>query len=158
MKLTSHEEFGFRCLVRIARSGESLTIPQISEAEGISQAYAAKLLRMLRCGGFIKSARGKSGGYSLSRPASQIVVGEVLEALGGKVFASDFCESHSGMLRVCTHSTNCSIRALWKRVQGALDQVLGRTTLLDVLRSEPQMDGFFTVLSSSCTPSVVRRL
>lgn len=149
MKLTSHEEYGFRCLVKIGSSGASLTIPEISEAEGISQAYVAKLLRILRRGGFIRSVRGKVGGYSLSRPASQIVVGEVLAALGGKMFESDFCDSHSGTSHVCAHSTDCSIRTLWKRVQVALDEVLGRTTLQDLLRSETQMDGFLTTLSSS---------
>ncbi len=151
MKLTAHEEYGFRCLVKIGSSGTSLTIPEISEAEGISQAYVAKLLRMLRRGGFVRSARGKVGGYSLSRPASQIVVGEVLAVLGGKMFESDFCESHSGASHVCAHSTDCSIRTLWRRVQVALDEVLGRTTLQDLLRSETQMDGFLTTLSSSRT-------
>lgn len=147
MKLTSHEEYGFRCLVKIGASGAALTIPEISEAEGISQAYAAKLLRTLRRGGFIRSARGKVGGYSLARPASQIVVGEVLAALGGKMFESDFCESHSGVSHVCAHSTDCSIRTLWRRVQVALDEVLGKTTLQDILRSESQMDSILTTLS-----------
>jgi len=148
MKLTAHEEYGFRCLVKIGSSGGSLTIPEISDAEGISQAYVAKLMRMLRRGGFVKSARGKVGGYSLARPASQIVVGEVLALLGGKMFESDFCESHSGTSHVCAHSTDCSIRTLWSRVQGALDEVLGRTTLADVLRSDPQVSAFLTTLPS----------
>lgn len=147
MKLTSHEEYGFRCLVKIGASGGALTIPEISEAEGISQAYAAKLLRILRKGGFIRSARGKVGGYSLARPANQIVVGEVLAVLGGKMFESDFCESHSGASHICAHSTDCSIRTLWRRVQVALDEVLGKTTLQDILRSESQMDGILTTLS-----------
>lgn len=149
MKLTSHEEYGFRCLVKIGSCSRALTIPEISEAEGISQPYVAKLLRMLRRGGFVKSARGKVGGYSLARPAGQIVVGEVLAALGGKMFESDFCESHSGQSHVCAHSTDCSIRTLWRRVQVALDEVLGRTTLQDLLRSETQMDGFLTTLAST---------
>lgn len=147
MKLTSHEEYGFRCLVKIGSSGGALTIPEISEAEGISQAYVAKLLRRLRKGGFVTSARGKVGGYSLARPAGQIVVGEVLAALGGKMFETDFCESHSGQAAICAHSTDCSIRTLWRRVQVALDEVLGRTTLQDVLRSEHQMDGLLTTLA-----------
>ena len=70
MKLTAHEEYGFRCLVQIGKRGP-LTIPEISEAEGISASYTAKLLRMLRRGGFITSARGKVGGYSLARPAER---------------------------------------------------------------------------------------
>jgi len=146
MKLTSHEEYGFRCLVKLGSSGGALTIPEISEAEGISQAYVGKLMRILRKGGFVRSARGKVGGYSLARPAGEIVVGEVLAALGGKMFETDFCESHSGQAKICAHSTDCSIRTLWRRVQVALDDVLSHTTLQDVLRSEHQMGGVLTTL------------
>ena len=148
MKLTSHEEYGFRCLVQIGKRGP-LTIPEISEAEGISPSYAAKLLRTLRRGGFITSARGKVGGYSLARPASGIVVGEVLAALGGKMFEKNFCDSHAGQAHICAHTTDCSIRTLWSRVQGALDEVLGKTTLQDVLRTDDQMTGLLTTLASS---------
>jgi Rrf2 family iron-sulfur cluster assembly transcriptional regulator len=142
MKLTSHEEYGFRCLVQIARRG-SLTIPEISDAEGISQAYAAKLLRTLRQGGFLTSVRGKDGGYTLARPAERIVVGEVLTVLGGKMFDTHFCESHAGQAHVCAHTSDCSIRTLWRRVQVALDEVLGKTTLQDLLQTEQQMTGWF---------------
>jgi len=145
MKLTSHEEYGVRCLLQIGRHGEAgaLTIPEISDAEGISPSYTAKLMRILRQGGFVTSARGKVGGYSLSRPASGIVVGEVLAVLGGRMFEKDFCDSHSGTAHVCAHTTDCSIRTLWRRVQGALDDVLGKTTLQDLLRTEEQMTGWF---------------
>ena len=67
MKLTSHDEYGLRCLIRLGQAGPGgrLTIPEISRAEGISEAYAAKLLRILRLGGFVTAARGP-GGYSLA--------------------------------------------------------------------------------------------
>ncbi len=146
MKLTAHEEYGFRCLVQIGKCGP-LTIPEISEAEGISPSYAAKLLRILRQGGFITSARGKVGGYSLARSANAIIVGEVLAALGGRMFEKNFCESHAGQAHVCAHSTDCSIRTLWSRVQGALDEVLGKTTLQDVLG--PDEHTWLTTLASS---------
>ena|SRR5579862_2098370 len=142
MKLTSHEEYGVRCLVQIARRG-SVTIPEISDAEGISQAYSAKLLRTLRQSGFIASARGKVGGYTLARPAEGIIVGEILAALGGKMFDAAFCDTHAGHAHVCAHTSDCSIRTLWRRVQGALDEVLGKTTLQDLLRTEEQMTGWF---------------
>jgi Rrf2 family protein len=142
MKLSSHEEYGLRCLVQIGRRG-SVTIPEISGAEGISQAYAAKLLRTLRQNGFIASIRGKEGGYSLARPAERIVVGEVLTAIGGKMFDSAFCETHAGQAHVCAHTSDCSIRTLWRRLQVALDEVLGKTTLQDLLRTEEQMTGWF---------------
>src|ERR1700691_4861893 len=79
MKLSAHEEYGLRCLLRIGLAGpdESLTIPEISQAEALSPAYAAKLLRILRRGGFITSARGKDGGYTPARPAGQSAIGGV---------------------------------------------------------------------------------
>ena len=101
MKLSAHEEYGLRCLLRIGLAGqdESLTIPEISQAEALSPAYAAKLLRMLRRGGFITSARGKVGGYTLSRPAGQIVIGDVIGVLGGRLFESKhFCHEHAGQI------------------------------------------------------------
>lgn len=141
MKFSSQEEYGLRCLLRLAQQGEgeSLTIPAISQAEGISTAYVAKLMRILRRGGFVESVRGKIGGYTLTRPPEQIVLGEVLALLGGRLFNPDFCEDHSGELDICRHSTECSIRSLWRAVQIAVNQVLGKTTLQDLLRTEPEM-------------------
>jgi len=145
MKISSHEEYGLRCLLQIAKqeSGKGLTIPEISEAEDISASYTAKLLAILRRTGFVKSARGKEGGYSLSRTANRIIVAEVLAALGGRVFESEFCKRHPGQGISCVHSTDCSIRSLWQRVQGAVDQVLNATTLQDLVRSEGGMGSLF---------------
>src|ERR1035438_10629162 len=111
MKIGANEEYGVRCLVRLAYAGYtggSLTIPEISEAEGVSPAYAAKILRALRKGGFVKAARGKEGGYTLARPAAGNVIGDGMDALGGGVFGSDFCDSHAGQAAICTRSVDCS--------------------------------------------------
>jgi len=131
MKLTNHEEYGLRCLLRLAEQGPggSLTIPEISGSEGISEAYAGKLLRILRRAGFVKAARGKIGGYTLARPAGEIVVGEVMEALGGPIFREAFCRTHSGRAATCVRSPECSLRGLWRSLQAAVDGVLRNTTL-----------------------------
>jgi len=145
MKLSAHEEYGLRCLLRIGLAGkdESLTIPEISQAEALSPAYAAKLLRMLRRGGFIKSARGKAGGYTLARPADQIVIGDVIDGLGGRLFESkNFCHEHAGQIQVCTRSVDCSVRSLWHAVQTVVDEVLSKTTLQDLLRTEHEMNSW----------------
>ena len=54
MKLSSQEEYGLRCLLRVGREGDgaSLTIPELSRAEGISEPNVAKMMRVLRRGGF----------------------------------------------------------------------------------------------------------
>ncbi len=141
MKLTSQEEYGLRCLLRIAREGEggSLTIPKISEKEGISNFYVAKLMRILRRGGLVKSVRGQAGGYAMARPADQIVVGEALAVLGGRLYDPGFCEEHAGSESLCNNSVDCSVRSLWRAVQQVIDQVLSRTTLKDLLSNEQQM-------------------
>jgi len=134
MKLTSQEEYGLRCLMRIASIGEggSITIPEISESEGISSFYVAKLLRILRRAGFIQSVRGQAGGYRLVRGADQIKIGQVVAALGGRLFDGGFCEHHTGTEQRCAHSTDCAIRTVWRTVQLVVDQVLGRITLQDL--------------------------
>ena len=142
MKFSTQEEFGLRLLLRIAKSDSSpgLTIPEISELEGISIANAGKILRILRLAGFIESARGQTGGYNLKKPANEIIVNDVLIALGGKLYESGFCDLHAGIESICTNSIDCSIRSLWKTIQTMLDGVLGKLTLQDLLGKEEDVD------------------
>lgn len=144
MKLSTQEEYGLRCLLQIGRrhqlDGEGLTIAEISQAEGLSTANVAKVMRTLRMGGIVESARGQSGGYSLARPAEDINIGQVVAVLGGSLFGPNFCEDHSGMDQLCTHSVDCSIRSLWSTVQSVLDQILGRISLKDMLGEEETLD------------------
>jgi len=151
MKLSANEEYGLRCLVRIgyAAEGGSVTIPEMSQAEGFSPAYAAKLLRVLRKGGFVKAARGKDGGYTLARPAEAIVIGDVMDLLGGRIFESSFCDSHSGQAAICTRSVDCSVRSLWRAVQVAVDQVLSKATLRDLLQNEEEMNSWVRSIPSA---------
>lgn len=144
MKLTSQEEYGLRCLLRVGRAGEggSVTIPELSRAEGISEPNVAKMMRILRRGGFVTSTRGQSGGYMLSRPAGDVAVGQVLAVLGGRLYEPAFCDGHAGVERSCTHMPDCSIRSVWRMVQQAVDQVLGKITLKDLLKSEPEMNAW----------------
>ena len=137
MKFSSQEEYGLRCLLQLARRGggmdSGLTIAEIAREEGLSTAYAAKLMRILRIEGFVESVRGQEGGYSLARPADTILVSDVLLALGGKVYEHDFCEQFSGNEDLCLHSVSCSIRPLWRRVQDAIDASLRNLTIADLL-------------------------
>jgi Rrf2 family protein len=148
MKFSSQEEYGLRCLLRIAREGgrAGLTIPEISEGEGISSFYVAKLMRILRRAGLVRSARGKIGGYTLARPPDQIAVSEALAALGGRLFESDFCTDHPGVEPTCARLVDCSIRSLWRAVQNAVDRVLSKTTLTDMLRNEQEMASLISPL------------
>jgi Rrf2 family protein len=141
VKLSSQEEYGLRCLLQIARQGEggSLTIPEISHREGISSPNVAKILRILRRADLVRSTRGKSGGYHLSRPPAQIAVADALGALGGRFYDASFCEKHSGLERQCLNQGDCSIRPVLRRIQDVVDHVLGRLTLESLLRPEAEV-------------------
>jgi len=144
MKLSSQEEYGLRCLLRVGREGseESVTIPELSRSEGITEPNVAKMMRRLRQAGFVRSSRGQSGGYSLARPAGEIHVGEVLACLGGRLYEPGFCDAHTGVERLCTHMPDCSIRSVWRTIQRAIDSVLATLTLKDLLRGEDEMNSW----------------
>src|SRR6266508_5142157 len=144
MKLSSQEEYGLRCLLRVGRVGPegSVTISELSRSEGISEPNVAKMMRVLRNAGLVQSTRGQAGGYALARPAGEIHVGEVLATLGGRLYEPSFCDTHAGLSRLCTHMPDCSIRSVWRMLQNAVDQVLGKITLKDLLVSENEMNAF----------------
>lgn len=144
MKLSTQEEYGLRCLLQIGRheklTGQSMTISEISQAEGLTPANVGKIVRLLRLGNFVESVRGHTGGYKLAKPADQIRIADVLSNLGGPLFTSDFCEEHAGHDTQCTHSVNCSIRPLWHAIQFVVDQMLDRVTLKDLLGDENRIE------------------
>jgi Rrf2 family transcriptional regulator, iron-sulfur cluster assembly transcription factor len=140
MKITAQEEIGLRILIRIAgcKDADGMSIPQLSEAEGISDHYVAKITRVLRMEGFINSRPGNKGGYVLARPAHEININQALKALGGALFDTEFCGVHAGSLNLCTNSVDCSARSLWKMIQFRVDQLLDKVYLSDLVSPEKQ--------------------
>jgi hypothetical protein len=66
---------------------------------------------------------------------------------GGR--AKDFCHEHAGQIQVCTRSVDCSVRSLWHAVQSVVDDVLGKTTLQDLLRSEGEMNSWVKTIPTN---------
>lgn len=138
MKITSQEEYGLRCLLHIARAedGQSLTIPEIAAAEGLSASYVAKLLSVLRQAGLIDSVRGRSGGYLLADAPELISLGRVMHALGEPLFDEpSYCDRHAGTeAAVCVHRGDCTLKALWGTLEQWMSHTLDRVTLADLLQ------------------------
>ncbi len=156
MKITAQEEYGLRLLIRIAgcQTEAGMSIPQLSESEGLSSHYVAKLTRILRMEGFINSTPGYKGGYVLARPAKKISINSVLKALGGALFDKDFCGLHAGSVKLCTHSVDCSSRSLWKMIQFTVDQLLDKVTLYDLVNTEKESENILHyLLEQSLVPS-----
>lgn len=138
VRLSAPEEYGVRCLIRVARhrGRDPLPLAAIAEAEGLSPENAAKILGVLRRGGIVASIRGAHGGYRLARPAEEIRLWEVLTLLDGPLYPKEWCTTHSGQLPDCVNSTDCSLRALLKWMDGALRGVLLEVTLAHLVGGE----------------------
>jgi Rrf2 family protein len=141
MKITAQEEYGVRCLLRLAQAGEgqALTIPEIAAAEGLSIPYTAKLLARLRQAELLESVRGRIGGYRLANSPAAIHLGSVLLVLGEPLFDDPgYCQRHAGTETngTCVHLTSCNLRALWHTLEHWMRSTLDRITLADLLRND----------------------
>ena len=142
MKITATEEYGIRILIRIASANpqNGLSIPQLSTAEGLTESHVAKICRILRMSGFIDSTPGNKGGYVLHLAPSEIIINDVMKALGGSLFDQQFCDAHTGLGKLCTNSVDCSTRSLWKMIQFTIDNLLNKLTLQDLLVREKEVE------------------
>jgi len=142
MKISAHEEYGLRCLVQLARAQadeQSLTLNQIAEREGLSVANAGKLMWILVKARLVQSHRGANGGYTLSRPASEIRLNEVIRILDEDT-VDRFCKTHAGVLDVCVHTSDCGIRPVIVGLHEIVQNALAEITLAELIGSEEKVD------------------
>lgn len=78
MQLSLRTDYALRMLMALASSDDVLSVDWMAERYGISRNHLAKVAQNLNAADFIVTSRGRSGGMRLSRPASQINVGQVV--------------------------------------------------------------------------------
>ena len=141
MKVSSQEEYGLRCLVQLARvpAGQSLTLTQMAEREGISVANAGKLLWILNKAGLVLSHRGTKGGYYLARPAAEIRLSEIIKVLDEDAVQTH-CKSYTGVLEVCVHTGDCGIRPIIVGLHEIVHKALSEITLAKLVGNEANVD------------------
>jgi Rrf2 family protein len=141
MKVSAQEEYGLRCLLQLAylKEGESLTLGQIAEREGISAANAGKLLWILSKAGLVQSLRGNRGGYFLSRPASEIHLSDVIRVLDEDEVEAH-CKSYTGVMDVCVHTGDCGIRPVIVGLHEIVQNALSQITLAQLIGTEKNVD------------------
>ncbi len=157
MKLSSQEEIGLRCLVQLARHSDGAsTIQEVAKAEGLTPAYVAKVLGILRRSGLVIATRGRDGGYALVRSAEEIHLSDALIALGGRLYDTKFCADHSANAAEggrCMHESNCSIRPVLVTLDRLVHDALGKVSLKSLVRSEPAMSAWLQVRLPSSAES-----
>ena len=139
MLFSTKAEYGVRLMVELGRHGgsEPLSLSTVAEAERLPLSYLEHLVARLRNADLVTSTRGAHGGYRLARPASEITMVEVVEALEGQIAPMEcFHETPEGKV-LCSHETDgdqaCATKLLWTRVQGGVTRALAGTTLAELV-------------------------
>lgn len=85
MKLSEGVEWGLHCLLLLTQApdGTALSRRALAEHYGLPEAYLAKHLQSLTAAGVLRATSGPKGGYRLARPAAEITVLDVLDAVEG---------------------------------------------------------------------------
>src|SRR3954470_11378874 len=108
MMFSTKAEYGVRVLVELARRGSAHPVPltEIAEANGLPLAYLEHLVARLRKAGLVESRRGARGGYMLARPAEEITMAEVVEALEGSIAPIECITEGADGVLVCARESD----------------------------------------------------
>lgn len=129
MRLTSFTDYGLRVLMRMAGAPERpFTTAVLAEEFGVSRNHLAKVISALSAAGYLETRRGGGGGATLSRPAEEIRLGDVVERLE-ETQAIVECFSESG--NACTLTPRCRLKSRLARAKAAFIADLNRDTLAD---------------------------
>ena len=144
MLFSTKAEYGVRLMVELGRQPGSapVSLSAVAEAERLPLSYLEHLVARLRKAGLVNSTRGAHGGYTLARPAGEITMNQVVEALEGQIAPMEcFHETPEGKVS-CSHEDDgdrlCATKLLWTRVQGGVSRALTGTTLAELVEFASQ--------------------
>ena len=158
IKITAMEEYGVRCLVRLARNGagQPVTCSSLAEAEHVPPLFAEQILRRFRFGGLVTSVRGPHGGYVLAKDPVTITLGEVVRLLDAGL-GEDICNQFNKDGRSCGHLGGCSLRPIWQWISQRVTSALDQTSLAQLLAEETQVAYEIAHQEEFVTPPPSRR-
>ncbi len=137
MRISATEEHGLRCLMHLAEAhaaGRGTTIAEIATAQGMTPAYVAKIIAVLRRGGLVWTARGARGGLRLAKSPEAVTLGEALQVLSGQPVRLRPCVEDAST-RNCGQTDHCNLRDVWRSLNGHIREVLETVTLASLASS-----------------------
>jgi Rrf2 family protein len=150
MLFSTKAEYGVRLMVELGRRApadtdqldEPVSLSSVAEAETLPLSYLEHLVAKLREAGLVTSVRGAHGGYRLARPAAEIEMLDVVQALEGPIAPMEcFHDTPEGRV-LCSHESDgdraCATKLLWTRVHGGITKALAGTTLADLVEFAEQ--------------------
>jgi Rrf2 family protein len=140
--LTNKGKYGLKAMVHLAGllPGQPALVADIAAANTIPKKFLDAILGELRTAGLVHSKKGRGGGYVLAKPASKIMVGDIVRALDGPL-APIACASKSYYRRCddCQNETQCSVRLMMLEVRESIASVLDHHSLAE-MRSLSEVD------------------
>lgn len=133
MRLTSKGRYAVMAICDLAQIGErdTVTLAAIAERQRLSLSYLEQLFARLRRAGIVRSIRGPGGGYLLARPAGEIAVAAVMDAVDEPIRAT---RCLPGAPEGCTGKpTRCQTHDLWEELGQQIRLYLGSVTIEDVV-------------------------
>jgi Rrf2 family protein len=139
MKLSEGIEWGLHCATLVAVLPPEATLPaaRLAEYHGVPAPYLAKHLQALSRAGIFESVPGPAGGYRLARPAAEVTVIDVIEAIDGVEPAfrcTEIRRRGPAAVPAREYRLPCSIHAALDRADAAWRAELRATTLADLVR------------------------
>jgi Rrf2 family nitric oxide-sensitive transcriptional repressor len=130
MRLTTLSDYALRVLMYAAAAGDRLiTIEETAKAYNISRAHLMKVVNVLTRAGYIKGVRGRSGGFTLARPAETINLGAVMRVTEPD-FALVECFAAGNK---CMITKRCHLPDILNEALNAFVATLDRYTLADIM-------------------------
>jgi Rrf2 family protein len=125
MQITRQADYALRAMIYLARQepNRRAATSQIAEEMHIPPSFLAKIISQLSIAGLIHTSRGARGGVCLSRPAEEISLLEVVEAIDGPVALNDCTDNPAN----CVFGEECVLRPIWCDVERELVQRLRST-------------------------------
>lgn len=126
MEISRRTDYGVRVILDLAAlsGNERTSTQQIAERQSIPPPFLAKIISQLSLSGLVITYRGAGGGVKLARPASEISLLQVIEALDGPVRLNR-CVIEPG---ACPRDEYCPVHQIWGKAQTELTTLLSGTT------------------------------
>jgi Rrf2 family protein len=136
MKLTRGGEYGIRGVLYLAQqdNGKISMLSAIAKAQDVPPRFLAKIFQALAKAGIVRSHRGAKGGFSLARPAAEITIKDVIEAIEGPIYLN-VCLVAPGE---CSRDKICPMHRVWEEAQDKMMGVLGQANFADLVKAERQ--------------------
>lgn len=136
MQITRQTEYAIRTMLELVRApqDEFVSTRYISEQQDIPEDFLKKTLKLLVLAGLISTQRGVKGGIALARPAGEITLVDIIEAVEGNI-ALNVCLAPGCN---CPNQPGCPVSRNLARAQQAMLNELRKESLEDMLRSSKE--------------------